>query len=77
MLRALFNRADGEWLADITEVKKKSVAVQVGEQLRRAQGQCQSAAGALKAKLTAADIAALNKIVDGVVAEATAMSKRG
>ncbi len=32
---ALFNRTDGEWLADINEVKKKSMTVQVGEQLRR------------------------------------------
>lgn len=31
---ALFSRADGEWLADITEVKKKSVLLQVGQQLR-------------------------------------------
>lgn len=30
----LFNRADGEWLADITEVKKKAMLLQVGEQLR-------------------------------------------
>lgn len=33
---ALFNRADGEWLADITEVKKKAMTLQVGEQLKRA-----------------------------------------
>lgn len=31
---ALFSRADGEWLADIVEVKKKSVVLQVGEQRR-------------------------------------------
>ena len=33
---SLFNRTDGEWLADISEVKKKSMTVQVREQLRRA-----------------------------------------
>lgn len=33
---ALFNREDGEWLADIREVKKKSITLQVGEQLRAA-----------------------------------------
>lgn len=33
---ALFSRADGEWLADIVEVKKKSVVLQVGEQRRAA-----------------------------------------
>lgn len=30
----LFNREHGEWLADITEVKKRSITLQVGEQLR-------------------------------------------
>lgn len=31
---ALFSCADGEWLADIIEVKKKAMVLQVGEQLR-------------------------------------------
>ncbi len=30
----LFNRTDGEWLADIAEIKKKAVLLQVAQQLR-------------------------------------------
>ncbi|PZP87282.1 MAG: hypothetical protein DI582_00505 [Azospirillum brasilense] len=34
---ALFNRTDGEWLAQITEVKKKSIALQLVAQTKAAQ----------------------------------------